>query len=171
MSRNGLRPKGRSEVMKLNSIIFGSRFGILCCLLSATLSSVAAAQKCTVTGDWTLKQENGITVKLSLLQKGERVTGSASFQGMKQGHGHTEIGKVSGVFKSEGKHSTTLRIDIKWEYGETGVYKGYLQNRVARNKYTSAQMIKGEAYITEDATNRDRRTYWQIVEDISCNSR
>jgi len=157
--------------MALNSLIFRTRLAMFCCLVAAALSSMAAAQKCTVTGDWTLKQENGITVKLSLLQKGEKVTGSASFQGMKQGHGHIEIGKVSGVFKPEGPHTITLRIEIRWEYGETGVYKGYLQNRGSGNKYSVAQMIKGETYIREDATNRDRRTNWQIVEDIPCNSK
>jgi len=138
-------------------------------VIVAALSSFAAAQKCSpsVTGDWTLQQDNGITVKLTLRQTDKKVTGSASFQGMKQGHGHMEFGKVYGVFQQEGANNYPLRIEIRWDYGETGVYRGWLQTRCGDSgcKETSL-IIKGYAYIQRDANNQDRRSNWRILQDI-----
>jgi len=156
--------------MKLNWIVLGSRIGILPLLLLTILASSAAAQNCKydVTGDWTLQQENGITVKLSLRLADKKVTGSASFQGTKQGHGHIEIGKVAGVFQKEGQFKMVFRIEIKWEYGETGVYRGFLEERCPDNKCNGARRIRGDAHIAEDATNQDRKTSWKILQDIPC---
>jgi hypothetical protein len=140
-------------------------------VIVAALSSFAAAQKCTpsVTGDWTLQQDNGITVKLSLRQTDKKVTGSASFQGMKQGHGHMEFGKVDGVFQQEGPHNYPLRVEIRWDYGEIGVYKGWLQTRCGDSGCKgTGNIIKGYAYIRQDALNQDRKSNWRIVQDIPC---
>lgn len=152
------------------SIVTLSRTGFFVVIVAA-LSSFAAAQKCSpsVTGEWTLQQDNGITVKLSLRQTDKKVTGRASFQGMKQGHGHIEVGSVLGWFQQEGPNNYPLRIEITWEYGETGVYRGWLQTRCGDSgcKETS-QIIKGYAYIQRDANNQDRRSNWRILQDIPC---
>src|SRR6478735_6845740 len=62
-----------------------------------------------------IKQSNNILVKVELNQRGPRISGTANFQGKKG----IEHGTVIGYFRGD-----LFRIEIKWDYGETGVYVG-----------------------------------------------
>jgi hypothetical protein len=142
-------------------------------LIIVGLSSYAAAQNCKfyVNGDWDLWQNNGILVKISLAQKGESVTGLASYQGMKQGHSHAETGDISGTFyPTEGSGRYRLQLKIKWDYGETGVYTGWIDKRYNQDTGRSdgKWWMKGDAYIQEDPNNDARMTAWKFVKNIPC---
>jgi len=155
--------------MKRSDLVLVSRVGIFAFIAIIVLSSLIAAQRCDLTGEWTMQQENGIRVMLSLKQNKANVAGSASYQGKKQGHAHMEIGQVVGSSERIGNNPYTFFFSIKWEYGETGIYRGYLQNKAADSRtYTPTKIFRGNAYIAEDASNRDRRTDWRILEAIPC---
>jgi len=155
--------------MKTNSIVLKARIALLPLLILIALSSFAAAQKCTwnLTGDWTIDQYNGIKVKLTLRQTGTKVRGTASYQGTKQGHAHMEFGKVKGVFEENENGTFSFLVDIKWEYGETGIYRGQLK-RTKRNGFNDRYMLMGNAYIAEDSGNSARKTDWETAEAIPC---
>jgi hypothetical protein len=142
-------------------------------LIIVGLSSYAAAQNCkfNVNGDWDLRQNNGILVKISLTQKGDSVTGLASYQGMKQGHSHTETGDISGTFHpSEAAGAYRLQLNIKWDYGETGVYTGWVGKRYIQpsGRSDGKWWIKGDAFILQDPNNFARMTAWQFVKNLPC---
>ena len=147
--------------------------GALILMLTAlSFFSAAQTKRCTfnVSGDWDLKQINKILVKLSLTQNGTRVTGLASYQGMKQGRPHSENGDVTGTFVETELNRYRLRLEIKWDYGETGVYTGWTSKQF--NQVTGRSdgrwWIKGDAYILQDPNNEARMTGWQFVKNLPC---
>ena len=138
--------------------------GIVSCggplLIILGLCSFAVAQKrCTrdITGDWTLRQTNGIKLKLSLVQN---VTGRASFQDTKQGRRHIETGDVTGKLTLEESIRYYFRVEIWWDYGETGVYTGTIGQ--------ADGILSGDAYILQDPRNKARQTNWKIMQEIPC---
>jgi hypothetical protein len=99
--------------------------GLLLIVILRLCSFAGAKKKCTrdITGDWTLRQMNGIKVKLSLVQKGQNAIGRASFQDMKHGRRRIQTGDVNGKLTLVESHRITFALNW-WDYGETGVYTG-----------------------------------------------
>lgn len=142
-------------------------------LMLTALSSCTFAQRCkfNVNGDWDLQQNNGILVKVSLTQKGTKVTGLASYVGRKQGHAHTETGDITGTFSLDGSKLYRLRMKIKWDYGETGIYTGWVDQGFIPGTGRSVDgkwWMRGDAYIEEDPHNSARMTAWKFVKNIPC---
>jgi hypothetical protein len=134
------------------------------CLLPVLLacSVPVFAQKCTwnVSGKWTIKQSNGIRVKLSLRQVGKEVAGTASYQGMKQGRRHTETGDATGTWSDLETTRPFLLLRIAWDYGETGDYRGTIN--------TTFGILSGRQRIAEDAGNESRSSNFRFVEEVPC---
>jgi len=104
-----------------------------------------------------IKQSNNITVKVELIQRGPRISGNASFQGKTR----MEHGTVLGSFRGD-----AFRIEIKWDYGETGVYTGKrIEEQAGRNKLS---YLVGDAIIKEQPDNQSRHTTWKSVVSIMC---
>ncbi len=142
-------------------------------LMLAALASSSNAQSCrfNVSGDWDLRQNNGILVKVSLTQKGNKVTGLASYQGMKQGHAHTETGEITGTFNpTESLNRYRLEMDIKWDYGETGIYTGWVGKDYSQTtgRTDGKWWMRGDAYILQDPNNAARRTAWKFTKNLPC---
>jgi hypothetical protein len=149
------------------------RYVILIVLVFGSLASSSAAQSCkfNVNGDWDLWQNNGILVKISLTQTGEKVTGLASYQGMKQGRRHSENGDVTGTFyPTESTSRYRLYLEIKSDYGETGVYTGWVDKQYsqATGRSNGKWWMKGDAYIRQDPNNFARMTAWRFVKNLPC---
>jgi len=104
-----------------------------------------------------IKQSNNILVKVELIQRGPRISGNANFQGKKG----IEHGTVLGYFRGD-----LFRIEIKWDYGETGVYVG---KRIEEQtgKYRLSYLV-GDAIIKEQPDNQSRRTTWKSAVSIMC---
>jgi len=105
-----------------------------------------------------IKQSNNIDVKLdTLIQRGPRISGTASFQGKTR----MEKGTITGDFKGD-----VIRLEIKWDYGETGVYIGHRIEE--KNPKGSLSYVVGEAYIKEQPNNNSRKTTWRGYPSILC---
>ena len=142
-------------------------------LILTVFRSYSAAQTCNfdISGDWDLLQNNRILVKISLSQKGDKVTGQASYEGVKQGHKHTETGDVTGTFSQMGTPlQYRLRIKIRWDYGETGIYTGTVMKRYSQTTGRSdgKWWMYGDAYIQEDPENNARKTGWHFARTLPC---
>ena len=108
-------------------------------------------------GIWNLNQSNKISVKMVLNQRGPRLNGNAYFQG-KTGMEH---GTVSGTIQGDVFH-----VDIKWDYGETGIYNGKrIEVRAPADKL---QYLAGDAYIKEQPDNKSRRSTWRSSSAMHC---
>ena len=104
-----------------------------------------------------IKQSNNILVKVELNQRGPRISGNANFQGKKG----IEHGTVLGYFRGD-----TFRIEIKWDYGETGVYSGKrVEEGTPRAKLS---YLVGDAIIKEQPDNQSRHTTWKSAVSIMC---
>lgn len=57
-------------------------------------------------------------------------------------------------------------IEIKWDYGETGVYTGRRVEEVTPK--VKLNYIVGDAYIKEQPDNRARRTTWKSDVSLMC---
>ena len=104
-----------------------------------------------------IKQSNNILVKVELIQRGPRISGTANFQGKKG----IEHGTVLGYFRGD-----LFRIEIKWDYGETGVYTGKRIEEQA-GKFRLSYLV-GDAIIKEQPDNQSRRTTWKSAVSIMC---
>ena len=131
------------------------------------MPSKIAGQECrqwNVAGNWVLRQDNKINVNMILRQTGDRISGTAAYPGQK----HVERGTVTGTFvsKESTRPGTTsisnfehhLRLEIKWDYGETGVYDG--------NVYYGLK-LEGGAYIKEHAGDGARSTTWHSDDNVA----
>jgi hypothetical protein len=107
---------------------------------------------------YSINQSNNIVVKLdTLIQRGPRISGTASFKGKT----HLEKGTIAGDFKGD-----AFRIEIKWDYGETGVYTGHrIDEKVPNGKLS---YLVGDAYIKEQPNNNARKTTWRGSPSILC---
>lgn len=107
---------------------------------------------------YSIKQSNNIEVKLvTLIQRGPRISGTASFQGKTR----IENGTIRGDFKGD-----IFKIEIKWDYGETGVYTGQrVQEKAPRG---TLNYLVGDAYIKEQPNNKARKTTWRGSTAINC---
>ena len=150
------------KVPKIHLLQIVTAGGLVSLVLFALCSFALAQQKCTRnnTGDWTLRQTNGIKVKLSLTQKGQNLTGRASFQDMKLGRRHIQSGDVTGKLTLEESIRYYFRVEIWWDYGETGVYTGTIDQ--------TNGILGGDAYILQDPRNKGRQTNWKIMQEIPC---
>ena len=106
-----------------------------------------------------IQQSNNILVKLELNQRGPRLSGNASFPGKTK----TEHGTVIGSFRAD-----SFRIEIKWDYGETGVYTG----KLVEEWHPKAKLtyLAGDAIIKEQPDNKSRHTTWKSVVSLKCYS-
>ena len=107
---------------------------------------------------YSINQSNNIVVKLdTLIQRGPRISGTASFQGKT----HLEKGTITGDFKGD-----VLTLQIKWDYGETGMYVGHrIEEKVSTGKLS---YVVGDAYIKEQPNNNARKTTWRGSPSILC---
>lgn len=125
-----------------------------------------ACQDCrqwNIAGNWALRQDNKINVNMILRQTRDQISGTAAYPGRK----HVERGTVTGTLVSKevrrpGTISLTnfedhLHLEIKWDYGETGVYDGKVQYGLK---------LQGAAYIKEDGSS-ERRTTWHSDDNVA----
>jgi hypothetical protein len=130
------------------------------------MPSQIAGQDCRqwdVAGNWALHQDNNINVNMILRQTRDQISGTAAYPGRK----HVERGTVKGTLISveyprPGTQSITdfkesLHLEIKWDYGETGVYDGRVQYGLK---------LQGAAYIKEDR-RRERETTWHSDDNVA----
>ena len=131
------------------------------------MPSQIAGQECrqwNVAGNWVLRQDNKINVNMILRQTGDQISGTAAYPGQK----HVERGTVTGTFASKevprpgtktlSNFEHHLRLEIKWDYGETGVYEGNVQYGLK---------LEGGAYIKEHAGSSERSTTWHSDDNVA----
>src|SRR5438105_15788921 len=93
----------------------GLLLGTAMVLLILLFPSVALSQECVrwdLSGHFTIRQSNGITVGFTLSQSGGSLRGSASFGSV--------TGNVSGQFSAVDEFQMTVR----WSGSSVGVYTG-----------------------------------------------
>ena len=131
------------------------------------MPSQIAGQDCrqwNVAGNWALRQDNKINVNMILRQTRDQISGTAAYPGRK----HVERGTVTGTFvtkevprpgaKTISNFEYHLHLEIKWDYGETGVYDGNVQYGLK---------LQGAAYIKEHAGSRERSTAWHTDDNVA----
>lgn len=134
---------------------------LLSVVVLAMLTATKAAAQCPqwdVRRIYSINQSNNIVVKLvTLNQRGPRISGTASFQN-KSG---LQNGTIAGSMVGD-----AFKIEIKWDYGETGVYTA---KRVEENagKYKLSYLV-GDAYIKEQPDNKKRYTTWKSSNSLVC---
>jgi len=140
-------------------------FNFLATLLFSILVTIStAAHTSAQCSQWSIRtvyginQSNNITVKIvSVIQRGPRISGTASFRNNAGVQNGTYAGSMVG---------DDFKIEIKWDYGETGVYtaKRVVEN-VGKDKLS---YLVGQAYIKEQPNNRSRYTTWKSSNSLIC---
>ena len=131
------------------------------------MPSQIAGQDCrqwNIAGNWALRQDNKINVNMILRQTRDQISGTASYPGRK----HVERGTVTGTLVSKevrrpgtislSNFEDHLRLEIKWDYGETGVYQGSVQYGLK---------LQGDAYIKEHIGDPSRYTTWHSDDNVA----
>jgi hypothetical protein len=133
---------------------------VLAMIIVVLLSSISFGQcpQWDVRRIYSINQSNNIVVKLvTLNQRGPRISGTASFQN-KSG---TQNGAIAGSMVGD-----AFKVEIKWDYGETGVYSAKRVEESA-GKY-KLSYLAGEAYIKEQPDNMKRYTTWKSSNSLVC---
>jgi len=134
-------------------------WAVLVITLFFMFASTVAVAQCTPAfrGKGALKQSNGIFVEMSLAQDRTRLTGSAWYEGRRH---KIERGSVQGTAETTGSRGI-LHLQIKWDYGETGVYDGTWT-------ISDGDDLVGTAFIKEDPLNEKRSTRWRWWWHVNC---
>ena len=111
-------------------------------LLLACVPALAQCPQWDVSGEWTLEQSDGYTLRMNLQQNGKTVTGGARFGYVKKPDGvlapfkggdpATQRGSVSGNIAGD-----DFYVEIGWSSGSTGIYRGKVgaQGRIEGSTY------------------------------------
>ena len=105
-----------------------------------------------------INQSNNIAVKIdTIIQRGPRFSGTVSFR--------NKAGLQKGILTG-GMKGDDFRAEIKWDYGETGVYTA--KRVVEKAPVGTLSWLVGEAYIKEQPDNKSRRTTWRSSNPLNC---
>jgi hypothetical protein len=148
----------RNLLMSPRSVAFlGTLLSVVVLAMLTTSATSAQCPQWDVRGIYSIKQSNNIEVRVGLNQRGPRFSGNAYYPGK----AHQEHGTISGSMQGD-----SLYMEIKWDYGETGIYIG--KRITEQGPRAKLSYLAGEAYIKEQPNNKSRRSTWRGSLAIHC---
>jgi hypothetical protein len=127
--------------MRLNG--FGLAAGLLVVCLGTANAAESLCKKLDVTGTWKLRQANGPTVELTVVQDDGEVVGTA------------KSGSVLGTVKG-GINERSISLRIKWKNNTVGIYLGDANDE---------DIFSGVAF---EEKNKENSTSWKALSAAEC---